>query len=119
MEEIIIKKCTRSTPVDASFETRKFNAPHEVIINESVINNGRVMSVKKVITERPSDKIKDYKWQDFTIENLTAIGAVDMLKLQRYNDVDVDNVVNQLEDLDNKIGQVNNMDNNVVSETTE
>lgn len=85
----------------AKAETKKFNQECLEIYEEMVTGkDGRINKVKKVRKVRPSDRVKDYKWQDFTIENLTAVGADSMLrKSVLYGDVD-DTIANMNAQLD-------------------
>lgn len=102
----VIKGCTKSTPIDAKCETSKFDEEiMDVIVENKVGSDGRVYPVKSVVKKRPSDNVKNYKWQDFSLENLMAIGAADLLRPSKLNDIDIDDAIGQVAHLDEMVAQ--------------
>ena len=76
--------------------------PRLVSVDEKKLVDGHVCAVSTRVTKDPRDYVKKFKVSDFSIENLTAAGAVNNLKVVNLSgDVitSIDNAVAGLDSL--------------------
>lgn len=59
---------------------KSLSEPYSVIDTSSVVKNGRVMRESTIKVVNPCDMMKDFDSSDFKLENITAAGALELLK---------------------------------------
>lgn len=91
-----------------------FNRDYEVHSTEDVVVNGRIVKQSCIVTVHPQDKFKGLKADDFALENVIAVGALDSLKEGYLSNNSLSELSDSMEGtIDNMIDAVNAAEANV------
>ena len=93
---------------------------YEVTGSEQVVENGRVVRKSVVAKVHPQDKMKGLKADDFALENIIAVGALDSLKECYYSANTTSELSDSMEgSIDNIIAAVDDAESNVEPKNNE